>query len=199
MLKLGVTGGIGCGKSTVTALLAELGATVIDADAISRSLTAAGGAALPEIVRQFGSEMLASNGELDRTRMRHQVFSDTAARQQLESIIHPMVRREIERQIQTAEQSAVKCLILDIPLLVESDHWRTFLDRILVVDCEPATQIQRTMSRNSMTAEQVQAIMNIQSTRAQRLALADAVVLNDGITKEELRRLVAQLAPRFGL
>jgi dephospho-CoA kinase len=199
MLKLGVTGGIGCGKSTVTALLAELGATVIDADAISRSLTAAGGAALPEIVRQFGSEMLASNGELDRTRMRHQVFSDTAARQQLESIIHPMVRREIERQIKTAEQSAVKCLILDIPLLVESDHWRTFLDRILVVDCEPATQIQRTMSRNSMTAEQVQAIMNIQSTRAQRLALADAVVLNDGITKEELRRLVAQLAPRFGL
>jgi dephospho-CoA kinase len=199
MLKLGVTGGIGCGKSTVTALLAELGATVIDADAISRSLTAAGGAALPEIVRQFGSEMLASNGELDRTRMRHQVFSDTAARHQLESIIHPMVRREIERQIQTAEQSAVKCLILDIPLLVESDHWRTFLDRILVVDCEPATQIQRTMSRNSMTAEQVQAIMNIQSTRAQRLALADAVVLNDGITKEELRRLVAQLAPRFGL
>jgi dephospho-CoA kinase len=199
MLKLGVTGGIGCGKSTVTALLAELGATVIDADAISRSLTAAGGAALPEIVRQFGSEMLASNGELDRTRMRLQVFSDTAARQQLESIIHPMVRREIERQIKTAEQSAVKCLILDIPLLVESDHWRTFLDRILVVDCEPATQIQRTMSRNSMTAEQVQAIMNIQSTRAQRLALADAVVLNDGITKEELRRLVAQLAPRFGL
>ncbi|NBW77753.1 MAG: dephospho-CoA kinase [Betaproteobacteria bacterium] len=199
MFKLGLTGGIGSGKSTVAALLVELGATLIDADAISRALTASGGAALPAIAKAFGPSLIHSSGALDRDLMRAKVFADPAAKLQLEAIIHPLVRQELLRQMQAAQRAGATCVVCEIPLLVESGHWKPLMDQVLVVDCSPQTQIQRTMARSGMTAEQVQSIIQNQATRAQRLAAADVVVLNDGVTLDELRAEVARLAPSFGL
>jgi dephospho-CoA kinase len=199
MFKLGLTGGIGSGKSTVAAILMELGATLIDADAISRALTASGGAALPAIAKAFGPSLIHSNGALDRDLMRAKVFADPAAKLQLEAIIHPLVRQELVRQMEAAQNAGAPCVVCEIPLLVESGHWKPLMDQVLVVDCSEQTQIQRTMARSGMTAQQVQAIIQNQATRAQRLAAADAVVLNDGVTLDELRAEVARLAPSFGL
>ena len=199
MFKLGLTGGIGSGKSTVAAILVELGATLIDADAISRALTASGGAAIPAIAQAFGPSLIQRDGALDRDLMRAKVFADPAAKLQLEAIIHPLVRQELIRQMQVAQDNAAPCVVCEIPLLVESGHWKPLMDHVLVVDCSEQTQIQRTMARSGMTAQQVQAIIQYQATRAQRLAAADTVVLNEGVTLDELRAEVARLAPSFGL
>jgi dephospho-CoA kinase len=199
MFKLGLTGGIGSGKSTVAAILVELGATLIDADAISRALTASGGAALPAITQSLGPSLIKPNGALDRDLMRAKVFADPEAKLQLEAIIHPLVRQELVRQMEAAQKAGAACVVCEIPLLVESGHWKPLMDQVLVVDCSEQTQIQRTMARSGMTAQQVQAIIQNQATRAQRLAAADAVVLNDGVTMDELRAEVARLAPSFGL
>jgi len=199
MFKLGLTGGIGSGKSTVAAILVELGATLIDADAISRALTASGGAALPAITKSFGPSLIKPNGALDRDLMRAKVFDDPEAKLQLEAIIHPLVRQELVRQMESAQKAGAACVVCEIPLLVESGHWKPLMDQVLVVDCSEQTQIQRTMARSGMTAQQVQAIIQNQATRAQRLAAADAVVLNDGVTLDVLRAEVARLAPSFGL
>jgi len=199
MFKLGLTGGIGSGKSTVAAILVELGATLIDADAISRALTASGGAALPAITKSFGPSLIKPNGALDRDLMRAKVFADPEAKLQLEAIIHPLVRQELVRQMESAQKAGAACVVCEIPLLVESGHWKPLMDQVLVVDCSEQTQIQRTMARSGMTAQQVQAIIQNQATRAQRLAAADAVVLNDGVTLDVLRAEVARLAPSFGL
>ena len=197
--KLGLTGGIGSGKSTVAALLAQLGAVVMDADAISRALTAPGGAAIDPIRRSFGDTFISANGALDRDRMRTRVYAQADARQRLEAIIHPLVQQEIWRQGATAEAAGAPCLVFDVPLLVESKSWQQRVDKILVVDCSAETQISRVQARSGLSRAAIEAIMATQASRAQRQAVADCVILNDGITLEVLGEQVRRLAPGFGL
>ena len=196
---IGLTGGIGSGKSTVATILAEGGATVIDADAISRATTAAGGAAIPTISAVFGSSMITPDGALDREQMRQRVFSDPQAKKQLEAIIHPLVRQQIAQRAELAEQSGANCIVYDIPLLVESGHWRDTLDKILVVDCTEATQQARVMLRNGLTLDATQKIMASQASRTARLQAADCVIYNEGISLEELARQARAIGARFGL
>lgn len=196
VLRLGLTGGIGSGKSTVARLLQERGADLIDADAIARACTLAGGSAIPAVAQVFGANFITPDGALDRQRMREHVFSHPEARQRLELIVHPLVGQEIARQ---AAVSVSRCIVFDVPLLVESPRWRPQLDRVLVVDCRPETQIRRVQARNGWERATIEAILNSQSPRTQRLAAADLVVFNDSSDMEPLRRLVGQIADRFGL
>ena len=199
---LGLTGGIGSGKSTVAQMLQELGATVIDADAISRQISAADGLAIPALQAAFGPAVIAADGSLDRPAMRQLMVQNSLVKSQLEAIIHPLVGREIAAQQHRAVQLGSKLVVLDIPLLVESPPWRPQLDLILVVDCAPETQVQRVLDRPSSqgwTAEQVSQVMNAQAGRAQRLAAADMVICNEGIDLTALRLLVVQIALQFGL
>lgn len=196
ILRLGLTGGIGSGKSTVARLLQERGATVIDADAISRACTHEGGAAIPAIAQTFGQEFIAPDGALDRPRMRDHVFAHPEARRALETIVHPLVRAEIRRQ---AAASRSPCLVFDVPLLVESPEWRHQLDRVLVVDCSEETQIRRVTERNGWNRSTIEAVLRSQSPRARRLVAADTVIFNDGYQIEPLQRLVGLLADEFGL
>lgn len=198
--RIGLTGGIGSGKSTVAGMLAECGAAVIDADAISRSLTAAGGRAMPEIARQFGQAVVDAQGAMDRQAMRARVFADPQARQRLEAIIHPLVAQISEEQVQAALAAGVRCLVHDVPLLVEAGaRWRGRVDRVLVVDCTPATQRERVVQRSGLAAEEVDRIMAQQASRAQRLACADLVVYNEGLNLLALREQVQALARLWGL
>ncbi len=197
--RLGLTGGIGSGKSTVAHMLAGHGAAVIDADAISRELTAAGGQAMPAILQAFGAGFISAEGALDRHRMRALAFSDPSARRRLEQIIHPLVGLETRRRAQAAIDAGSRCVMFDIPLLVESSHWRPQLDAVLVLDCSPQTQVERVMQRNGLPKSEVEAIVAQQASRRQRLLAADHVICNDGLSLSELDRLVRQLAPRFGL
>lgn len=200
-LRIGLTGGIGSGKSTVAAMLVEQGAALIDADAISRACTAAGGAALPAIAREFGPQLIAADGALDRAAMRELVFRDAGARQRLEAIVHPLVSAETERQARQALDAGHALLVFDVPLLVESlARWREKVDRIVVVDCEPDTQIARVMARNQLPRAQIEQILAAQATREQRLAAADAVIHNGtGVTLEALRAQVRELVHAFGI
>ncbi|MDB5928529.1 MAG: dephospho-CoA kinase [Polaromonas sp.] len=197
--RIGLTGGIGSGKSTVARALVDCGAVLIDADAISRELTAAGGAAIAEVARQFGPQLIAPNGAMDRDRMRQLVFSDPAARHRLEAIIHPLVSQESARQTGVAGATGRACIVFDVPLLVESGRWRQQLDRVVVVDCLEATQIARVMSRNALSQAMTEKVMAGQASRAQRLAAADICICNEGLSLEALTMLVRRLAPRFGL
>ena len=199
MKRIGLTGGIGSGKSTVLQMLQQLGAATIDADAISRATTAPGGGAIDPIRRTFGDDFVGPDGALDRERMRAHVYADQGARRDLEAIIHPLVAQESERQVQAAVAAGARCIVFDIPLLVESGRWRRQVDRVLVVDCEPATQIARVVARSGLTALAVQTIMDAQAPRPLRLAAADCVIFNDGITLDELARQTLHLARRFGL
>jgi dephospho-CoA kinase len=198
-LRVGLTGGIGSGKSTVLAMLARLGAAVIDADALSRATTAAGGAAIAEIRRVFGPDFITAQGALDRERMRAHTFSDPDARKRLEAIIHPLVGAESARQVDAALAANARCIVFDIPLLVESGRWRQQVDRVLVVDCSVETQVARVMQRSGLTEEGVRAIIAAQATREQRLAAADLVICNEGLSLEQLAGEVEQAAQRFGL
>jgi dephospho-CoA kinase len=198
-LRLGLTGGIGSGKSTVARLLADLGAGVVDADAISRATTAAGGAAIPLIQQQFGDAFIGSDGALDRERMRQHVFADPQAKSRLEAIIHPLVGQQIAAQAEALATAGKTCLVFDIPLLVESKHWRKNLQRVLVVDCTPAIQVSRVMARNGLAAAEVQKIITAQAGRLQRLAAADSVLFNDGISLQELAAQVKRIGRQFGL
>lgn len=189
-LRIGLTGGIGSGKSTVAAALAALGAAVVDTDAISRSLTLSGGAAMPAIEAQFGAEFVDVTGALDRARMRELVFAEPAARQRLEAILHPLIRAETARQ---AEAAGAAVVVFDVPLLIESGRWREQVDRVLVVDCREATQIERVMARSGWTREAVQAVLAQQASRRARRAGADAVIYNDGLSLPELRDEVKAL------
>ncbi|MEY2660301.1 MAG: Dephospho-CoA kinase [Pseudomonadota bacterium] len=193
VLKIGLTGGIGSGKSTVAGMLRERGAAIIDADAISRASTAPGGAAMAAIAAQFGPEFITPEGALNRERMRERVFQDPQARQQLEAIIHPLVAQETARQTQAAIDAGHRCLVFDVPLLAESAHWRGRVDRVLVVDCSAQTQISRVMARSGLKAEEVERIIAAQSSREKRLAMADWVILNDGLSLDELRGRVQAL------
>jgi dephospho-CoA kinase len=199
-LRVGLTGGIGSGKSTVAGLLADCGAAIIDADAISRQTTAPGGRAISLISRHFGADMVTAQGALDRDRMRALVFSDPEARRRLEAIIHPLVGTETARQAAQAEASGLRCLVFDVPLLVESGRWRQQVDQVLVVDCSEETQISRVVARNGWSREQVGQVMAGQANRSQRLAAADVCIANDGaVSLPALALLVRQAAQRFGL
>ena len=198
-LRLGLTGGIGSGKSTVAALLGQQGAAIIDADAISRSVTAAGGLAIKAIANEFGPEFVGLDGALERDRMRALVYADAGARKRLEAIVHPLVGQEIERQSQAAVRAGCGCLVFDVPLLVESGHWRQKVDRVLVIDCTPAVQIARVMARNGLTREAVEKIIASQALREARLRVADAVVFNDQLDLGQLAHKVKQFGQRFGL
>jgi dephospho-CoA kinase len=185
-LRLGVTGGIGSGKSTVCQRLARMGASIIDADAISRACTAVGGPALPGIAQTFGEAVFQAPGVLDRDRLRDLVFNDREARERLQSLLHPMIAAEIERQTAQATARAATCIAFDIPLLVESTRWRPILHRVLVVDCNPATQIERVGQRSGLDALSVQKIMANQSSRAARLQCADLVIFNESLSIDEI-------------
>jgi dephospho-CoA kinase len=195
-VQLGLTGGIGSGKSTLARQLQARGADVIDADAISRRTTEAGGLAMSAIERTFGPSFLTASGALDRTRMREHVFANPDARQTLERIVHPLVGDEIQRQ---THASTSPCIVFDVPLLVESPRWRPQLDRVLVVDCSPATQVRRVNSRSGWDASTTEAVMRNQSPRVLRLAAADLVVFNDVDDLTPLERAAEALAKRFGL
>lgn len=189
--RVGLTGGIGSGKSTVCRMLRDLGAWVVDTDAIAHRLTAPGGRAIPAIAAQFGAEVIADNGAMDRTRMRERVFADPAQRRALEAILHPMIGEDTRAEAAAAPQGAI--VVFDVPLLVESGRWRDQVDRILVVDCPVETQIARVMQRNGWTADAVQRIIDQQASRAQRLAVADDVIVNNGLELEELAAEVRRI------
>ena len=199
MISLGLTGGIGSGKSTVAQMFAECGATLIDADAISRATTTPGGAAMADIAAQFGSELVTQQGALNRNAMRQLVFANPLARLQLEAIIHPLVSRESERLAKQALLSGCRLLVFDIPLLVESRRWRQMLQRVLVVDCDEASQISRVVLRSNWTVEAVEQVMAQQASRSQRRAAADMVIYNQGITLAELGEQVRHVVQRITL
>ncbi|MCS6944296.1 MAG: dephospho-CoA kinase [Sutterellaceae bacterium] len=188
---VGLTGGIGSGKSTVAALLQERGAAVIDTDALAHELTAAGGAAMPAIRAAFGDEYLTAEGALDRARMRALVFGSPPAKRQLEAILHPRIRAlALARAAAAAVQAPY--VVLVVPLLIESENWRERVARVLVVDCSEATQIARVTRRSRLTPPQVQAIISQQASRAARIAAADDVLFNDG-AQTDLPARVARL------
>lgn len=176
---VGLTGGIGSGKTTVANLFAALGASLIDTDLIAHQLTAPDGAALPQIAAQFGAAFLLPDGSMNRPTMREQVFSDPHAKKKLEAILHPLIGIEVA---QAASRATGPYLIYVVPLLVESGRWRDRVERILVVDCSETLQITRVMQRSALSQSQVRAIMATQASREQRLAAADDVVINDADT-----------------
>ena len=194
--RLGLTGGIGSGKTTVARRLLALGADVIDADEISRGTTAAGGPAIPALREAFGPQIVTAEGALDRNRMRALAFEDPSARRRLEAIVHPLVHAAMGAR---AAASRSRVLVFDVPLLVESGQWRHRLDGVLVVDCSEATQVRRVQARSGWDAAAVEAVMRHQATRAQRLAAADSVLFNelDGI--DRLHAAIDRLSARFGL
>jgi dephospho-CoA kinase len=199
-VRLGLTGGIGSGKSTVAALLAEAGAAIMDADAISRALTLPGGQAIPAILATFGEKLITREGAMDREAMRSLVFSDPQAKRQLEAIIHPLVALTLKAQTQAAIDTGKTCLVFDVPLLVESgERWRRQVDWVWVVDCQTDTQVQRVVQRNQLSPDAIQKIIAQQASRAQRLACADAVIYNDGIDLSQLKQQVREMMACFGL
>lgn len=193
MFVVGLTGGIGSGKSTVAALFAELGVPVIDTDIIARQLTEPGSAALEMIRARFGDEVMQAEGRLDRDALRRRIFHDDSARHALEAILHPRIRRAVEEML--AAQVAPYVLVV-IPLLVETAGYREMLDRVLVVDCPVDTQIARVRARSGLASDEVEAILAAQVGRAERLAAADDVIVNTA-SPEALRAAVTSLHWRY--
>jgi len=192
-LRIGLTGGIGSGKSTVAAMLEREGATLIDTDAIARELTRPGGAAIGPIGAAFGTAVIGADGALDRARMRAIAFG---ARRRLEAILHPLISDECERR--AAAAAGARALVFDVPLLVESGRWRDRVDRVLVVDCDESTQRARVLARSGWPASSVDAVIAQQAPRRRRRAAADAVIFNDGIMVTALEQTVRQLARHWG-
>ena len=193
-MHVGLTGGIGSGKSTVASLLVECGAVLVDTDAISRSLTARGGAALPALATAFGPQIMGADGALDRERMRALVFSDPAAKARLEALLHPMIG---ETALAQAIAVGERPVVFDVPLLAESAHWRARVDRVIVVDCSEGTQVRRVMQRNGWAEDAVRRVIAQQASRARRRAIADAVIFNDGLSLDELGTAVRTLWSRW--
>ncbi|MBS0317237.1 MAG: dephospho-CoA kinase [Proteobacteria bacterium] len=196
---IGLTGGIGSGKSTVAAILQELGAVIVDADQIARTLTAPGGGAIAAIRAQFGADFITPDGALDRDRMRAAAFDDPEVKRRLEAIVHPLVGEESRRQAEAAVQAGRRCIVFDIPLLVESGHWRPRLDQVLVLDCTVQTQVDRVVARSKLSRDAVERIVAAQASRLARLAAADMVIFNDALAPAQLRSAVEQTAKRIGL
>jgi dephospho-CoA kinase len=190
---VGLTGGIGSGKSAAADEFARLGVTVVDADAIAHQLTQPGGAAMAEIRRQFGAEFVDPSGAMDRGKMRARAFADPGARQRLEALLHPMIRAEAQRRVAGATGPYV---VNVIPLLVESPERVRQVDRVLVVDCPERLQVERVRERSGLSEDEVRGIMRAQASRAARLAAADDVVDNSG-TIDALREQVRALHARY--
>ncbi|MDP1899404.1 MAG: dephospho-CoA kinase [Rubrivivax sp.] len=180
---IGLTGGIGSGKSTVARSLVACGAHLVDTDAIARELTAPGGAAMPALAAAFGAGVVASDGALDRNCMRQLAFADAGTKARLEAILHPLIGQEAHRQ---AAAAAARPVVFDVPLLVESSPWRTRVQRVLVVDCSEATQIARVALRPGWTEDLARRVVAQQATRAARRAVADAVIFNEGLSLQAL-------------
>ena len=190
MTAIGLTGGIGSGKSTVAQILVSCGAHLVDTDGIARAITQPGGLAIPDLVAAFGDGVLTPDGALDRQKMRAQAFGDAACKGRLEAVLHPLIGREAQRQSGLASGKPV---VFDVPLLTESRHWRARVQSVLVVDCEEATQVRRVASRPGWTAQAAQAVVAQQAPRASRRAIADAVIFNEGIGLARLESEVRAL------
>lgn len=191
-MRLGLTGGIGSGKSTAARVLAEAGWHVVDTDAIARELTAPGGAALPAIAERFGSAVLDEHRRLDRAALRQLVFDHPAAKSDLEAVLHPMILREA---LARAEGHAD--VVFDVPLLAESGHWRERVDAVLVIDCDPEVQAHRVAQRPGWTAAQAWAVMATQATREVRRALADVVIDNSALSLPDFEAAVRAASARW--
>ena len=176
---VGLTGGIGSGKSAVADLLAKLGAAIVDTDAIAHELTRPGGAAIPQVRAIFGNDCIAADGAMDRRKVRELVFADPAAKKRLEGFLHPMIRAESERRI-AASAGRAPYVVHVVPLLVESSDYRRRVDRVLVVDCDEALQVERVRQRSGLAEEEVRRIIAAQAPSAERLAAADDVIDNNG-------------------
>lgn len=196
MLIVGLTGGIGCGKSTATEIFAKLGATVIDTDQIAHQLTALGQPAVAAIQQQFGADYVLPDGTLDRSRLRNLVFSDAAAKKQLEALLHPLIKDEVRSRLVAAKTPYA---IVAVPLLLETGAYRGIVQRTLVVDCAEEQQLARAMARSGLDEAEVRAIMACQVSRAERLRQADDIIDNHGDQAalqqqvERLHRLYLQL------
>lgn len=188
---VGLTGGIGSGKSLVAKRLAELGATVIDSDQIAHDITAANGSAITAIKASFGLDALAADGSLDRSKMRSLVFNDPAALKTLEAITHPLIQAETARQAKLAQQNGALYLVFMVPLLVESDYWRGVVDHLVVVDCPQELQIARVMQRSNLDRAQIEQIIGKQASRPDRLAAADTILMNQGSLEELIPKIDA--------
>ena len=188
---IGLTGGIGSGKSTVAGLLVEQGALLVDTDAIALALTQSGAAAMPALEAEFGAAALTADGALDRPHMRKLAFADSSARQRLEAILHPLIAHEA---LKLAGAAAVgQVVVFDVPLLSPGSLWRQRVDRVLVVDCSLETQVERVARRPGWSAESARQVASQQLSRSQRRAMADAMIHNDGISLDELRLLLRSL------
>jgi len=194
MYLVGMTGGIGSGKTFVADLFEARGAAIVDTDLIAHRITAPHGAAMPLIAREFGEAFVAADGSLDRARMRALVFADDTARARLEGLTHPLIRAETEQEIKAARGPYA---IVVVPLFVESGAWRSRVDRVLVVDCSVETQIARVMRRSGFTREQVLAIVQRQAAREARLAAADDVLVNENIGEARLDEEIGRLHARY--
>ncbi len=195
-LEIGLTGGIGSGKSMVADMLAARGAAIVDTDVIAHQLTAPGGLAMPAIRQAFGKAFITPEGAVNRAAMREHVFSDPSARQRLEAILHPLIGAETEAAAEAAKGASGAYIVFVVPLLVESGRWAQRVDRVLVVDCPEALQLERVMRRNHLSPAQVEAIMASQASRAERLAAADDVIVNDADPKA-LEQAVDALHQRY--
>jgi dephospho-CoA kinase len=193
-MRIGLTGGIGSGKSTVAGFWLEAGAALIDTDAIARQLSGPGGAAMPAIAAEFGQSLLSPDGALDRAAMRELAFSDSGAKLRLEAILHPLIGAQTRLQAEAAQAAGHELIVFDVPLLVESAHWRGRVERVLVIDCEAQTQIDRVSERPGWTPAAAAAVLAAQASRSQRRACADAVIYNDGLALDALKRQVLTLA-----
>ena len=192
-MRLGLTGGIGSGKSTVAAMLAARGAAVVDTDAIARALTGPGGAAVGAIAAGFGADVIGPDGALDRAAMRALAFGDAGARSRLEAILHPLIGAQAQAEAARAEGAGVPLLVFDVPLLAESRRWRARVQRVLVVDCSEATQVRRVAARPGWSAVMAERVIAQQASRMLRRSIADAVVFNDGIALDALESEVDAL------
>jgi dephospho-CoA kinase len=190
---VGLTGGIGSGKSAAADEFGALGATLVDTDAIARELTEKGGAAVAAIEKLFGTTFLDQTGAMDRRKMRDRVFADPAAKRSLEALLHPMIREESARRIAAAGGPYV---VHVVPLLIESPDYRKRVDRVLVVDCPEDLQVERVRARSGLADDEVRAIMRTQVSRAERLAAADDVIDNRG-SRDALRKQVAALHKKY--
>ncbi len=189
-LHLGLTGGIGSGKSTVAQALVACGAVLVDTDAIARALTEPGGAAVPVLAAQFGPQIIAPDGAMDRAQMRALAFGDLAVKRRLEAILHPLIGQQARQQ---AEAAGARPVVFDVPLLAESRHWRQRVQRVLVVDCSEQTQVSRVAQRPGWTPAMALQVVQQQASRSARRNVADAVIFNDGISLDALNGEVRAL------